>query len=123
MSELKRLEVKYVRDRAKSRYSKDGECAICGTTEDLQLHHYHTVDLLWNKWKKANGIVIDEVDDILAVRDDFIAEHEYELYDDVVTLCKNCHNFKLHRLYGQKPSLATAPKQRRWVEKQAAKRK
>jgi len=122
MSELKRLEVKYVRDRAKARYTKDTKCAVCGTTENLQLHHYNTVDLLWNKWKKARNIVIKEVDDILSVRDDFIAEHEYELYDDVVTLCKECHNFKLHRIYGQKPSLATASKQRRWVEKQAAKR-
>ena len=95
----------------------------CMNLKELQLHHYHTFDLLWNKWKKENNIKITCVDDVMAVRDDFIAAHEYELYDDVATLCKQCHNFKLHKIYGQKPSLATADKQRRWVAKQAAKRK
>lgn len=121
MTDLKRLEVKYVRDRAKSRYERGDSCEMCGSTEKVQFHHYHTVDLLWNKWKKANGIIITDVDDILAVRDDFIADHEYELYSAVVTLCFECHNNKLHSVYGQKPLLSTAPKQARWVRKQAIK--
>jgi 5-methylcytosine-specific restriction endonuclease McrA len=121
MSDLKRLEVKYVRDRAKSRYEKGPVCEICNTTSELQFHHLHTVDLLWDRWKRKNKIQIDSTDDILRVRDDFIAEHEYELYTAVATLCKDCHNNKLHKVYGQKPALATAEKQRRWIDKQATK--
>lgn len=123
MSDLKRLPVKYIRDRAKSRYTKGTECEICGTKEQLQLHHLNTIDLLWEKWARTNNIVINSVDDILAVRDDFIAAHEYELYEAVATLCKICHNEKLHKIYGQTPGLSTAAKQRRWIDKQAAKRK
>ena len=37
---LKRLEVKYVRDGIKSRYKLKTECEICGTTEELENHHY-----------------------------------------------------------------------------------
>jgi len=118
MSDLKRLEVKYVRDRAKSRYKRGSECEICGTTDELQFHHFYTVDLLWNRWKKLKGIVINCVDDIMEVRDAFIEDHERELYEETATLCKHCHNNRLHRVYGQKPSLATAEKQKRWLLKQ-----
>lgn len=121
MSNLKRLEVKYIRDRAKSRYEKSSSCEICGTTEKLQFHHLFTLDLLWEKWKKENGVVIEDVDDIIRVRDDFIAEKEYELYTATVTLCSNCHNVKLHGLYGKTPALSTAEKQRRWIDKQRLK--
>lgn len=121
MSNLKRLEVKYVRDRAKARYEKGSICEICGTTEELQFHHYFTLDLLWDKWKRENGIVIEDVDDILDCRDTFIAEKEYELYTATATLCKICHNVKLHGLYGKTPALSTADKQKRWVEKQRLK--
>lgn len=123
MSDLKRLPVKYIRDRAKSRYEKGPKCEICETTSELQFHHLNTVDLLWERWIKNNKIVIETTEDILRVRDDFIAEHEYELYTAVATLCKDCHNNKLHKVYGKTPALSTAAKQRRWIDKQAEKRK
>lgn len=121
MSQLKRLEVKYVRDRAKSRYEKGSFCEICRATEKLQFHHLHTLDLLWDKWKREKKIVINDVDDVMRVRDDFISEHEYELYTATATLCSECHNNKLHKLYGKTPALSTAAKQRRWIDKQAEK--
>ena len=117
MNDLKRLPVKYIRDRAKSAYKKGSECYVCGTTEELQFHHFYTVDLLWNKWAKCSGIEINSVEDILAHRDNFIAEHQKELYEDTVTLCWNCHNKRLHGIYGQKPPLSTAEKQRRWCDR------
>ena len=40
---LKRDLVKYVRDRAKSRYKKDVECYICGNKESLDYHHYYSL--------------------------------------------------------------------------------
>jgi len=120
MSTLKRIPIKYVRDRAKSRYHKEAACYVCGTNEKLDLHHLYTVDIMFTNWCKKEGIKIITVEDILACRDAFIEEHEYELYEYVKTLCKGCHT-RLHTVYGQKPSLSTADKQFRWLEKQKEK--
>ena len=114
---LKRLPVKYIRDKAKSAYVKDDNCFICGTQENLEFHHYYSVDQLFTKWCKTNGIQVITTEDILACREDFIEEHKQELYEEAVTLC-NTHHKKLHKIYGIKPTLPTGPKQKRWVLKQ-----
>jgi hypothetical protein len=120
VSALRRIPIKYVRDRAKSRYEKDSCCYICEDTGILDFHHYYTVDVLFDNWLKKNKISINNVDDILAVRDDFIKEHEYELFDYAITICRKHHKL-LHSIYGQRPPLATATKQARWIEKQKQK--
>lgn len=116
-TDLKRDVVKYVRDKAKKGYNRDDHCYICGGTDGLDFHHYHSVTQMLDKWLKANSISISSADDIIAVRDRFIAEHTAELYEKAVTLCHRHHEM-LHRIYGQKPSLATAGKQESWVGKQ-----
>lgn len=121
MSELKRLEVKYIRDGAKALYEKDTECFICGTSDELQMHHYYSLTLLWENWKRKNKIVIRDSDHIMSIRDTFVAEHHSHMYDDVVTLCKFHHMDRLHKLYGKVPLLITAKKQRRWCEIQREK--
>lgn len=117
MNSLKRLPVKWIRDKAKSAYTKGPCCDICGSEEELDLHHFHGVTDLFNRWCKKNKLQIETDDDILAVRDDFIAQHHEELYVKVVTLCHS-HHMKLHSIYGKAPTLATAAKQERWVNKQ-----
>ena len=121
MSDLKRLEVKYIRDGAKSAYIKDSECYICGTTENLQLHHFYTVTLLWENWKRKNKITINSVDDIMELRDSFVSDYYKEMYDEVVTLCKFHHMDRLHKLYGKVPLLLTAKKQKIWCQKRREK--
>lgn len=113
---LMRLEVKYIRDGIKSQYPVKVACEICGTTEDLENHHYHTVTLLWNQFKKTAGIVIKDADHIMAVRHDFYTQYLNQLIspDEVVCLC-NAHHVKLHSIYGKDPALSTAEKQKRWV--------
>jgi len=120
MSKLKRIPIKYVRDRAKSRYVKEALCYVCGVGGSLDLHHTNTVDILFDNWLKAKKITINSVEDILEVRDDFIEDHNHELYNLVKTLCRNCHK-RLHTVYGQRPALSTAPKQERWLDKQKLK--
>jgi len=120
MSTLKRIPIKYVRDRAKSRYIKDAECYICQVGGSLDFHHLFSVDTLFDNWLKSNKIIIKTVEDIIAVRDRFIEEHEYEMFDYAKTLCKSCHK-RLHTIYGQRPPLSTGSKQERWIEIQRAK--
>ena len=47
---LKRDKVKYIRDKAKSRYEKGNECRICGTNIKLDFHHFYTLVPLLEKW-------------------------------------------------------------------------
>ncbi len=121
MSDLKRLEVKYIRDGAKAAYNKGTECYICGTSDELQLHHFRSLTLLWENWKRKNKITIDTVDDIMEIRDTFVSDHYKEMYEEVVTLCKFHHMERLHKIYGKVPLLITANKQKNWCEKRREK--
>ena len=114
MSGFKRDPIKFVRDKAKAGYRKDAECRICGTDQDLEFHHYYTMTPLFNKWCKANKIVLNTDEDVISVRDRFIEEHKDEIYNQTVTLCKT-HHAGLHKVYGKDPALITAQKQMRWV--------
>ena len=117
MPKLKRDVVKYVRDKAKSKYIKATKCYICGEQTRLDFHHYYSLTALLNNWLVDNNL---NPDYIQALREDFIEEHHEELYIHTVTLCQRHHKL-LHSVYGKEPSLATAHKQIRWVEIQRAK--
>lgn len=117
MTELKRDPIKYIRDAAKSAYDKADRCAVCGSEENLDFHHFYSMTPLFKKWCKKNGITIKTEEDILNVRYKFIEDHHKEVYEDAVTICNSLHE-KLHKLYGKNPSLGTAKKQMRWIEKQ-----
>ena len=88
--DLKRLEVKYVRDKAKSAYpsKKGASCEICETAEELEFHHFVGLTNLWNRFKKKHKVKINNVEDIEIHRDRFISIHATELYDKGVYLCK-----------------------------------
>ena len=49
---LKRDLVKYVRDKAKSKYNKGTECYICGSQENLDFHHFYGLTELLEVWLK-----------------------------------------------------------------------
>jgi len=110
----KRIPVKWVRDRAKAAYEKQDHCCICDTQADLELHHLHSVTILLERWAERKGYDISTDDGILAVRDEFIAEHHDELYEQVYTLC-NPHHVALHGVYGKAPKPGSEPKQARWI--------
>ena len=82
--ELKRDLVKYVRDKAKSKYNKGTECFICGATENLDFHHFHGLTELLEIWLRKNKIKITDAEDIISIREQFITEHntELELHED-----------------------------------------
>ena len=117
---LKRDLVKYVRDKAKSKYKKDTHCYICGSTENLDFHHFYGLTELLESWMKENDITIETEEQILELREVFIKENEEKVYKQAVTLC-HMHHRKLHNIYGKRPKLMTAKKQENWVEIQRKK--
>ena len=56
---LKRDLVKYVRDKAKSKYKKGTECFICGSQENLDFHHFYGLTELLETWLRKNKITIE----------------------------------------------------------------
>jgi len=76
----KRIPVKHVRDKAKSAYEKQDHCYICKTSQDLELHHLHSITVLLERWAQKQGYDISTDQGILAVRDEFIDSHRVELY-------------------------------------------
>lgn len=118
MAELKRDPTKYLRDSAKALYNKGTECRICGTSAELQFHHYTTLSILVNNFLR--GKTVETVEEVEVFREEFKQLYAKEIYDTTVTLCKT-HHARLHQVYGKAPALGTAAKQERWVEKQRAK--
>ena len=109
--------VKFVRDRAKSRYVKGTECKICTETEGLDFHHHYSLTPLLKRWMIKNN---KKSEDVLDWRDEFIGLHYEELYVHTSTLC-HTHHLRLHAVYGKNPGLGTAKKQQRWVRIQREK--
>lgn len=123
MSKLKRDRIKYIRDKAKSKYEKDSSCRICGETENLDFHHFYSMTPLLDKWLREKQQVRPEhyTDEYIVIwRDEFIEEMHAEVYEHTVTLCHH-HHLQLHSIYGKDPGLGTAKKQMKWVEIQREK--
>lgn len=114
--EFNRSFIRILRDGVKSNYVKLDECECCGSTEDLELHHPHTFSLVFEEYCKKVGLTVESSEQVLAMRDEFYKANWNELVLDVLTLC-NTHHKLLHQIYGSKPSLSTASKQRVWVER------
>jgi hypothetical protein len=121
MAELKRYEVKYIRDAVKSQYPVKNACEICDATEELHFHHFNSLAELYNKWSSKRQLVVTTAEDMMIVREQFIKEHREELITLGACLCKKHHEM-LHKIYGKNPALSTAEKQARWVQKQKEKR-
>ena len=118
--DLKRDLVKYVRDKAKSKYKKDTQCYICGETENLDFHHFYGMTELLETWLKRNKITITSADEIMNLRELFIEEYTNEIYQEAATLCR-AHHQRLLSIYGKRPKLVTALKQKRWAKIQREK--
>lgn len=117
----KRIPVKWIRDKAKGAYEKGDYCFVCNTETDLELHHLGSITLLLEKWCKDKNIILKTDEDVLEIRDEFIANHNQELYKDVYTLC-NPHHVLLHSVFGKAPALHSVEKQRNWLEIQKSKK-
>lgn len=122
MTELKRNPIKYVRDFIKRDYKLRDCCYVCGTTDDLELHHLYSVSELFNAWCDAQGIsYITQEEQILDYRVRFAADCAEKLStENLITLC-GAHHKRLHNVYGQRYANSLAPKIRNWLEIQKGK--
>ncbi len=122
MTELKRHVVKYVRDFIKKDYNKASSCYICGSKNNLELHHIYSLSQLWREWCHNKKIItIDSVEHVIELRELFQKQCKLNLSNDnLYTLCK-LHHSKLHTIYGQRYTNDLVPKIERWLEIQKGK--
>jgi hypothetical protein len=115
---LKRDPVKYIRDFMKSNYKAKECCYICGSHENIELHHLYSVAELWHAWTKANKIVINTDEDVLDCRESFIQDNSMYLGNEhLYSLCKP-HHQRLHSLYGKSYSNYMSKRVKQWLEAQ-----
>lgn len=116
-TKYKRSSIAIMRDGIKAHYKKGSCCAICNSSEELELHHYHTVALLVKNFAKELQLDFNDEEIVLSNRTAFYEKYWHELVEDTVTLCVEHHRL-LHKVYTKEPALSTAKKQKNWVEKQ-----
>lgn len=119
-TKFQRDAVSIMRDGIKSQYPKASECRICGTDENLEFHHYHTVALLVKNYAAENQLDFNNSEVVLEHRTAFYEKYRHELVEHAVTLCRD-HHLQLHKVYTKEPPLFTANKQEVWVERQRLK--
>lgn len=112
----KRVATKHIRDGIKSQYPEKVKCAVCGTTESLEGHHFSTLSLVFDNYCRKHKISTKTDEEVIAMRDQFYEDNWEAVVTDMVTLC-NEHHKALHKVYGKQPALATTKKQKHWVQK------
>jgi hypothetical protein len=110
--------VKIVRDGMKSKYKDKEPCYICGSVENIELHHIYSVAELWNTWVKVNKLVIEDGNHVFTIRKQFEADNIDKLSNDnLYSLCKP-HHAKLHQIYGKSYSNYMGERVKSWLDKQ-----
>ncbi len=56
MDVLKRFPIKYVRDYIKKDYKIRDKCFICGSKDNLELHHLYSLSQLWEAWCREHNL-------------------------------------------------------------------
>ena len=122
MDVLKRFPIKYVRDYIKKDYKIRDECFICGSKDNLELHHLYSLSQLWETWCQEHNLKkVESVEIIKQLRVTFAEDNKTFLSNkNLYTLCK-IHHLKLHTLYGQNYSNHLVPKVKKWLELQREK--
>lgn len=111
-------EVKRVRAVGKTYYHrlKTDYCYICGSSENLELHHVIPLSVIVQRYKqKTNKEELLDVDVDFIIQNEQVADPE-----NVLTLCKT-HHYWVHKLFGKSYGEKIIPKVRNYIEKQRKK--
>ena len=77
MDVLKRFPIKYVRDYIKKDYKIRDECFICGSKDNLELHHLYSLSQLWEAWCREHNLKkVESVEIIKQLRITFADENK-----------------------------------------------
>lgn len=122
MTTLKRFPIKYIRDFIKKDYKIRDCCYICGSVEQLELHHLYSLSELFNEWCTQYRIYeITSESQMLELRVQFAQECSEKLSNEhLYTLCSK-HHKQLHNLYGQRYPNYLMPKVKNWIHIQKEK--
>lgn len=117
MADLKRYDIKYIRDYMKKSYKAREACFVCGSTEKLELHHLYCVSELFEQWRLKNGVrPVTTVEEMKDIRVRFAEDYaEFLGNDQLYTLCKT-HHMDLHSIYGKSYAPSLANKVKNWLE-------
>lgn len=118
---LTRLPVKWIRDSIKSKYKDKEPCFICGSEDNVELHHIYSVSELWNSWLREKRVSVESDQDVIQHRRQFETDNADSLSNDnLYSLCKP-HHLRLHQIYGKSYSNYMGNKVRDWIHKQREK--
>lgn len=111
-----------IRDYIKKDYKVRECCYICGSADNIELHHLFGVSELFNTWVDKNNIRIDNtVEQVKELRIVFAKDNAEALSNDnLYSLCKK-HHVILHSIYGQRYSNNMAIKVKNWIDVQKSK--
>ena len=69
MDVLKRFPIKYVRDYIKKDYKIRDKCFICGSKDNLELHHLYSLSQLWEAWCREHSLKkVESVEKFIFIR-------------------------------------------------------
>lgn len=94
----------YLRNKVSSKFNdlvKKDKCEICGSTEDLHVHHVYPFKDMINDTLEELGYKLKEVEEyteleLLNIKEKILGKHLYYSYK---TLCADCHLSKVHKKY------------------------
>ena len=76
MDVLKRFPIKYVRDYIKKDYKIRDKCFICGSKDNLELHHLYSLSQLWEAWCREHNLKkVESVEIIKQLRVTFAKDY------------------------------------------------
>ena len=84
--ELKRDLIKYIRDKAKSKYQKTDNCYICRSDKNLDFHHFYSLTELLEEYMRKHKLEITTEEQILQLREEFIEKHSKYGSDTPISL-------------------------------------
>jgi len=117
-----KLFTKFVRAKAKTQYHKykKDECWVCGSSENLELHHVYPLSDIIHDWLREHNIKNPSND--VELREELLNDVADKVYNptNLITLCKT-HHRNVHTLFGQTYGGKMAEKVNKYLTKQKEK--
>ena len=113
----------YLRNKVSRKFNdlvKKDKCEICGSTEDLHVHHVYPFKDMINDTLEELGYELKEVEEyteleLLNIKEKILGKHLYYSYK---TLCADCHLSKVHKKHKEVDFLIDEEILDKWITKE-----